>query len=429
MVFVSDRDTKPGISRSLRRGGVSLFISGELSSLMSLRIHPVVLAALTLCLAASAVTAAEEAGNVIDALQARLDRGEIRLAYDDRNGHGWMPDLLNRLGMPRDSQLLVFSKSSLQFEQISPRTPRALYFGTDVAVGTVQGGRLLELITNDRKDGLRFYTLDAAKTDRPRFVRQSTDCDLCHSLAGKGGPGMLVANFDVDPSGDLPNVDPAMPFRMTDDTTPFTDRYGGWYVTGQTGAMMHRGNVTMDFSVSAEPPPGGLNVTDLSGKIDLAKYLSPGSDIVALLVLEHQVGVVNLINQANVRCGGKGGCESREAQEVIAQLARYMTFTGAVPLPSPVTGSSGYAAAFTREGPRDAQGRSLRDLDLKTRLLRYPLSYMLYSDAFASLNPIAREKTLRLVHDDLTARKTDEARAAIAIAAAAPPPGLPGWWK
>ncbi len=403
---------------------------------MSLRFHPVALAALALgltplalCLAAPAVMAAEEAGNVIDALQARLDRGETRLTFDDKDGHGWLPDLLTQLGVPKESQLLVFSKSSMQFEQISPHKPRALYFGADVALGTVQEGRVVEFITNDRKDGLRFYTLDAKKTAKPRFERQSSDCDLCHSLAGKGGPGMLVANFDVDPSGDLPNVDPSMPFRMTDDTTPFADRYGGWYVTGQTGAMKHRGNVTMDFSVSAEPPPGGLNITDLSGKIDLTKYLSPGSDIVALLVLEHQVGVVNLINQANVRCRGRGGCESAEAQDVIAQLARYMTFTGAVPLPSPVTGSSGYAAVFAQDGPRDAQGRSLRDLDLKTRLLRYPLSYMLYSDAFAGLNPAARDKVWRLVHDDLTARKTDEARAAIAIAAAAPPPGLPGWWK
>ena len=48
-------------------------------------------------------------------------------------------------------------------------------------------------------------------------------------------------------------------------------------------------------------------------------------------------------------------------------------------------GSSGFTAKFVAAGPKDAKGRSLRELDLATRLQKYPLSYMIYSPAFRSL--------------------------------------------
>ena len=39
----------------------------------------------------------------------------------------------------------------------------------------------------------------------------------------------------------------------------------------------------------------GANVTDLSNRIDTSKYLTPHSDIVALMLLEHQTRMHNLI--------------------------------------------------------------------------------------------------------------------------------------
>lgn len=390
---------------------------------------PLLRSLILLALAASAgsmAARAQEATNVIEALQARLDSGQAKLAYAE-DGNGYLASVLENLKIAPASQLLVFSKSSLQFEHISPTTPRALYFNPDVVVGNVHDGRLLEVIVNDRSDGLRFYTLDVKKTARPKFEQQGMECTTCHGFASRWSPGLLVANLDVGPGGELPNVDPGNPFRLTYDTTPFEDRYGGWYVTGHTGAMKHRGNVTLDFSTSVEPPPGGLNVTDLSGRFDTRKYLSPGSDIVALLTLEHMAGVVNQVNQLNARQRHGGNEAKAEMDAAMDELARTLTFTGAVPLPSPVTGSSSFVTDFARQAPRDAQGRSLYDFDLNTRLMRYPLSFMVYGDGLRALDPVLRTRVWQRVHALL--QDKDGGRDAIAIARATRVPGLPDDWR
>jgi hypothetical protein len=46
---------------------------------------------------------------------------------------------------------------------------------------------------------------------------------------------------------------------------------------------------------------------------------------------------------------------------------------------------------FAARGPRDSRGRSLRDLDLRTRLMRYPCSYLIYSEPFDALPPAAKQ--------------------------------------
>ena len=104
-----------------------------------------------------------------------------------------------------------------------------------------------------------------------------------------------------------------------------------------------------------------------------------------------------------------------------------MTFADEVPLPGPISGDSGFTADFAGRGPRDSQGRSLRSFDLKTRLFRYPLSYMIYSSAFDTLKPDIRDKLYRRLYDALKAKGADGSDA-IAIAAATKP-GLPDYWK
>jgi len=66
-------------------------------------------------------------------------------------------------------------------------------------------------------------------------------------------------------------------------------------------------------------------------------------------------------------------------------------FVEEAPLPSRMRGTSGFAERFASQGPRDRQGRSLRQLDLDKRLMRYPSSYMIYTQAFDSLPAEARE--------------------------------------
>ena len=232
--------------------------------------------------------------NVIENLQHEIDSGAVKLSYDERGG-GYLRALLKALKVPESSQVLVFAADSFQFSLINPKTPRALYYQDNVALGSVPGGKVLEILTSDAKGRVAFYTLDTGKADKPRFVQRGGECIICHGFSSRWASGMMVADADTGPSGALLNLDTARPFRLTDDRTPFENRYGGWYVTGQTGAMKHRGNVTLDSANPLAVPAGGLNVMSLKGKAEIERYLQPGSDIVSLLTLEHQSGFVNLI--------------------------------------------------------------------------------------------------------------------------------------
>jgi hypothetical protein len=383
-------------------------------------------ALLVLPLAGLAARAADAPTNSIEALQAKLDAGTARLTFAN-DGHGWLQSVLAALGVAQDSQLLTFTRSSLQFDKISPKTPRAIYFGDDVAVAAVLEGHVLEILANDAKGGLAFYTLDTARTDKPHFEREGARCLSCHSMVNPYAPGWIVANITAIADGTPQFPDVARPFYFTEQSTAFEDRWGGWYVTGTHGAMHHRGNVTaQDLSHPYDlPPTEGQNVTDLSGRFDPHQTLQPGSDIVALMTLEHQNGFANRVAMLNARTAT--GTAQAEIDKAIDEMVANMTYADEVPLPSPVKGTSAFTETFPRRGPRDAQGRSLRDFDLKTRLFRYPLSYMIYSASFASLNPAVKTKLWRRLYDTL---RTDKAGGAVAIAIlAATKPDVPDYWK
>jgi len=332
---------------------------------------------------------------------------------------------LAALDVPEESQVLTFTRSSLQFDRISPKTPRAIYFRDDVAVAAVHQGKLLELIVNDKRGGLAFYTLDAAKTDKPRLVEEGNQCAVCHGMVNRFAPGWIVANISATTDGTPVFPDPARPFDITEQSTPFELRWGGWYVTGSHGAMKHRGNVAAidpnrPYDLSATD---GLNITDLSDKFDTAQVLKPTSDIVALMVLEHQTGFANRVAVINAQY--RSGALA-DIDKTIDELASFMTFADEAPLPSPVKGNSAFDAVFARRGLRDAQGRSLRDFDLQTRLFRYPLSYMIYSTSFDSMVPDAKTRLWQRLHAVLSG--SDRGRAAIAILASTKP-DAPADWK
>ena len=370
-----------------------------------------------------AANAAEAPTHSIEALQAKLDAGTVKLTFAN-DGHGWLQSVLAALGVAQDSQLLTFTRSSLQFDKISPKTPRAIYFGDDVAVAAVVEGHVLEILANDAKGGPAFYTLDTARTDKPKFEREGARCLSCHGMVNSYAPGWMVANITAIADGTPQFADVAKPFYFTEQSTPFDERWGGWYVTGTHGAMHHRGNVTArDLSHPYELPMAeGQNVTDLSSRFDTHQTLQPGSDIVALMTLEHQNGVANRVAMLNARAATSPG----ELDKAIDEMAANMTFADEVPLPSPVKGTSTFTDTFPKRGPRDARGRSLRDFDLKTRLFRYPLSYMVYSASFDSLHPDVKTKLWRRLYDRL--RTVPDGAAAIAILAATKP-DVPDYWK
>ncbi len=66
---------------------------------------------------------------------------------------------------------------------------------------------------------------------------------------------------------------------------------GCWYVTGTHGTQKHLGNLVIRGRDVEEPVDNseGQNVTDLKFRINPDRYLSAHSDIVALMVLEHQL--------------------------------------------------------------------------------------------------------------------------------------------
>jgi hypothetical protein len=346
-------------------------------------------------------------------LQQSLDRGEATLEFDAKRGY--LPSVLKHLDVPVSSQGLVFSRTSLQVDRIAPWSPRAVYFNDDVYVGWVPEGPIMEVASVDPNLGAVFYTLTQTATDHPKFERQTRMCLVCHeSAATTGGvPGFLVRSVFADRYGYALSY-PGMDESVTTDQTPIADRWGGWYVTGTIGSA-HRGNLVgpmlahefpsvknyvthLDFAATSR-------VTDLQERLDLKRYLSPHSDLVALLLLAHQTSVHNLMTVANYESRVEGESSPRAAA-AIEHLVRALLFVNEAPLSGPATGTSGFAAAFAARGPRDDKGRSLRDLDLKDRLFRYPVSYLIYSESFDALPVAVRQQVYRRVRDVLTGADT-----------------------
>ncbi len=365
------------------------------------------------------------ADNPVAALREKVERGEVRLPYDD--DHGYLAGVLKELNVPVSSQVLVFSKTSLQRERITPKTPRALYFNDDVYVGFCLRGEVMELSAADPNLGTAFYTLDQRPDESPpRFTRQTDNCLTCHaSSATHDAPGHLLRSLYTDREG-FPVLS-AGSFR-TDQTSPLAERWGGWYVTGTHGRQVHMGNhaVRSKSHPEREDNAAGQNVTDLRGLFTVANYLSPHSDIVALMTLEHQAECHNRIARAAILtrqalfheqtlnkelhepAGKRWDSTTRRIESAGEPLVQYLLFCGEAKLTDPVAGTSGFAKEFAARGPFDKKGRSLREFDLKTRLFKYPCSYLIYSKAFATLPGPVKEYVLRRLYEVLSGKDTSE---------------------
>ena len=223
-------------------------------------------------------------------------------------------------------------------------------------------------------------------------------------------------------------------FNTTDDRSPFESRWGGWYVTGTHGSQHHMGNtVAIDSSHPLEMDESGTqNRLTLTDKIDVSHYLTSTSDIVALMTLEHQTQMTNLITSIAARARTNSFNPSAKSDAGMAaaveELVNYMLFTDEAPLREPVAGVSTFTKTFPQRGPRDRQGRSLRDFDLQRRLFRYPVSYMIYSESFDALPDPLREQILKRVFDFLTADESGDRRAALEILVDTKP-NLPEYWN
>jgi hypothetical protein len=309
----------------------------------------------------------------IATLNDRLENGAVKLVFQPASGY--LRSVLEKLDIMVESQVMVFSKTSFQAKLISPENPRALYFTDDIVIGWVRGSSLIEAAPIDPGKGVVFYTLDQSSADKPRFQRNDS-CNSCHqSHRTQGVPGLFV--LSSNPYLESNEVDSDS--TVTDQRTPLTQRWGGWYVSGRSNRFRHLGNRI-----------GQGWLESLYDQFYTSGYLTEYSDIVALMALEHQTQMSNLISRLDSETHFAGGLPT-PARDTVNSLVDYLLFVDEASLPSRIIGTSGYAEKFADLGPRDRKGRSLRQFDLNHRLLKYPCSYMIYSDAFNALPSVAKD--------------------------------------
>jgi hypothetical protein len=307
-----------------------------------------------------------ETDTPVDRLNQKLRDGSAKLAWDEKTGY--LKSVLELLDVPVESQVMVYTQTSLQAQHIKMNNPRAVYFNDTVSVGYVRGAGLLEIVAQDPKMGSVFYVIHQAPNAQTTFGRDQ-QCLRCHlSWDTLGVPGLSVlTTFPRKSEMDYANG------GVVDHYKPIDERWGGWYVTGKKVPSRHMGNFPLIV-------PKGITTAlparaSLEGQFDLSGYLTPYSDIAALMVLEHQAHFSNLLTRAvwETRLG-----ETLRIAEAADALADYMLFVDEARIPSPIEGSSGFTEKFSARG-------KLYELDLKTRLQKYPLSYMLLSPAFKAL--------------------------------------------
>jgi hypothetical protein len=342
--------------------------------------------------------------DVVAALSRQLDEGTATLTFEQ--GTGYLAAVLDSLRVPRESQMLVVSKTGVQALYTDPGNPRAIFFNDVVSVGYIRGAPLLEFAVQDPEQGMLFYTLEQKPQERPKFERPSA-CLRCHLVYSTlHVPGSLARSSYVAadglPLGQFGAYD-------ADDRLPFARRWGGWYVTGTHGEMRHLGNALVTNLADREAAISDrtLNRLTLDGAFDGHGYLSAQSDIAALMVFQHQGHMMNLIT----RVGWESRIEAHDhrldlaagpVRDAVNELVDYALFVDEAPLTAKIAGRSGFAEKFAALGPSDRQGRSLRALDLEHRLLRYPCSYLIHSAAFAALPAAVRQAIYRRMWDILS---------------------------
>jgi hypothetical protein len=353
---------------------------------------------------------AGELDNPLTRLNARLAKGEVRLSFEPDNGY--LRSLLEALAIPVSSQSLVFSKTSFQADLITMHNPRAIFFGDSVFVGWVRGADVLEIAAADRRQGSVFYTLTQkapGESDAPVLLERKNDCLACHlSWDTRGVPGLLTTS--MYPLPDDPNAY-ANGF-VTVHGSPLEQRWGGWWVTGDTGGAQHLGNIPVMPAEKnlGRPRNPKAPLATVEGFFDMKGYLARTSDVVAQLVLAHETTILNLITrlgwEARVNEAAPTADAASRVKEAAAELADSLLMLDETPLAGQVKGSSGFAEWFTAQGPRDTQGRSLRELDLRTRLFKYPLSFLIYSEPFDGLPATARQAVYERLSEVLSGRDT-----------------------
>lgn len=301
--------------------------------------------------------------------------------------------VLEALGLPESSQMLVFSATSLQ-RTIGPHRPRALYFNDELYLGWVPGGRL-EIAADDPALGPVFFIVSLTTSGGIGEPDRQTRCLNCHGNADTGNlPALLSASVLPDDAGGSLE-------RFRDPTTghqvPLAQRFGGWHVTDATPATVPLANLIGAASagnVRQLPNPPGQ-------RFALDRYPRATSALLPQLIHEHQVGGVNRLTAALYRARELGdpergpltASEESELDHLSIQIVRYFLFADEAALPPDgVPREPDFARDFTANRRPDASGRALKDLDLKTRLFTHRCSYLIYTPLWRYLPALIKER-------------------------------------
>lgn len=385
--------------------------------------------------------------DAVSRLQERLAAGSFRLAG---TGKAAVESLLRELNIPVESQTLVFSKTSFQRSRIRPEQPRALYFSDTCYVGWVPNG-LIEIAAVDPELGPIFYSFDADDTD-PKFVRDS-DCLRCHGgTFVRGIPGVFVRSVFTDRTGE-----PLLRFgtEVVDFRTPFTNRWGGWYVTGEHGTVLHRGNTFASDKQGelAVDLKQGANLSRLADFFATKAYLTEGSDLIALLVLEHQLAMQNTLTRASMECRRmlayqrnlQRDLKEPETEELVYESVKRvfdsaarevvddLLFKDEAPLPTGLAGSPAFQRAFLATARRASDGSCLKEFHLEGHLFKNRCSYLVHSESFLALPKELKKRIYARLAQALHPTKPDpryshlatEERARISLILSETLPGYP----
>ena len=355
-----------------------------------------------------------ELNDPMSLLLKKVESGETK--FDKVLGLPLVEDLLKALKISKDSQILVFSKTSLQRAAVSASNPRAIYFNEDVYLGWMPDGRI-EIASADPEKGFMFFFQRPLKDKRsPLFIRDKV-CLECHAGSATNFlPGPLGRSVFPDIRGrSLGSVDS---YELIGHNVPISERWGGWYVTGAHPSLKHMGNSIAYRSSNKKE----LKLKVMKSKLDSdrifesSKYPNSDSDIVALLIFDHQVGIhYELVEAAykarqaiynSEKLGGSNEAELEEAiSSITDNLVSHLLMKDETKLSGEVLSlsrDSTFIGNFKNTSKNDSEGRSLRDLDLKNRIFKYPCSYMIYSKSFTALPEILRNSIFKQIRGVLS---------------------------
>ncbi|MGB6220238.1 hypothetical protein [Haloferula sp.] len=348
------------------------------------------------------------ATDALATIAGKLERGEMKL--EGGTALEKLAFVLRELKVPESSQILVFSKTSKQIGKITPRNPRSLYFSENTYVGYVPGGEI-EVIAQDPVLGPVFYLIDLTDETGFEVMRDTSDCLSCHGTTRtENVPGLLIRSVFPDESG---HTLLHLGTTTVTHSTPIEERWGGYFVTGES-ALPHLGNRVYTDEDSTMPMDQAFG--DLSAVIDTRKYLRGTSDVVALVVIEHQCKMHNLMTAASMRYrrayflsrvidpesnpdeGQAGRIADRMSESIVDELL----FKDEADLGDGLEGDASFQRHFESAYPRSKSGDSLADFKLYRRIFKNRCSYMVYSEAFRAMPPRVRRAVLERLRSALS---------------------------